>query len=132
MTDLRDRYYQKISQGRTSALVEQVRSYAVSQGAVEAEILAAVPQIVDTELRKRLDAAIHEAQGETATKWDLLQSQQAQRLLLYKLIFELRAHVGLAIGLVIGLLIGLLLGYSLWGRSPPATHPQNPTARTIQ
>jgi hypothetical protein len=123
MDDLQSRYLQKLSVGRTQSLAQSLTVYAKGQAAIEAGLFEAVPGLVEAEVRQRLDVAVAEAKEQSVSKWDLLQSQHAQRLLLYKVMFDLRAMGGIALGLIGGLVLGgaggLLFGYLIWGRSPP-------------
>lgn len=122
MSELYDRYLNKVATGRTSALVEQVRSYGKHQAAIEGELLGAVANVTEGELARILGEARTNAKAEPATQWDLLKSQQATRLALYKLVFDLRAMIWVIVALAGGVFIGFLI----WGRSPPCLPSTSP------
>lgn len=131
MSDLFDRYLQKTATGRTLATIEQVRDLAREQSAIEYRILGSLNDVTDTELQRLMEGAIARAKDEPVNWWDLLRSEQATRLLLWRAVFEIRMVVG--VGFAVG--FGVFIGYLVWGRSPPSPPPQanlqdNPNAIT--
>lgn len=103
-----DRYREALGQPakqRTEALIDGVSQLARSQAQTEYQILSNLDPVIDGELQELLNKP-QSVRTEPVTKWDLVRSQQLQRLLMFRLIGDLRCTVIGALCLMIGLAIG--------------------------
>ncbi len=103
-----DRYREALGKPvnqRTDALIAGVSQLARSQARTEYQILSNLDPVIDGELQELLNQP-QSARTEPVTKWDLVRSQQLQRLLMFRLIGDLRSMLIGVLCLMIGTAIG--------------------------
>lgn len=103
-----DRYREALGkpvQQRTDALIAGVSQLARSQAQTEYQILSNLDPVIDGELQELLNQP-QSVRSEPVTKWDLVRSQQLQRLLMFRLVGDLRCTVIAVLSLMIGIAIG--------------------------
>jgi hypothetical protein len=114
-----DRYRQALGlplEQRTDALIQGVQGLARSQAQTEYQILRNIDPIVQGELQQLIDQQLQQAQQQPATMWDLLRSEQTQRLAMLKIAFDLRVIMIGGLTLLIGAAIGSAITIALFSK----------------
>ncbi|MGL6351812.1 MAG: hypothetical protein ACRC2U_18615, partial [Aeromonas sp.] len=91
---------------RTNALIGGVSALARSQAETEFQILQGINPITDINLAGLVEERLQNAPQQPATMWDLLRSEQTQRLAILKLACDFRAMFAVVLSLLVGMAIG--------------------------
>jgi hypothetical protein len=109
MNSYYDRYCEALGkpiEARTNALIGGVSALARSQAETEFQILQGINPITDINLAELVEERLQNAPQQPATMWDLLRSEQTQRLAILKLACDFRAMFAIVLSLLAGMAIG--------------------------
>lgn len=114
MSSYYDRYLQKVSEGRIDNAIELSSTVARETAAIEHGILTSIPSMTDHELDQFVIQGIEQAQQSPVTQWDLIRSQQAQRLAFQRVVLDLRAIIWVVVGVFFGCAIGFFAAAAIY------------------
>ncbi len=129
-----DRYREALGlpmERRTDALIHGVSDLARSQAQVEFAILRNLDPVVDAELQQLLEQQIQHKQQQPASQWDLIKSEQTQRLAMLKLAFDLRLLVLVMVALFMGAAIGTVVTIAALNQNPTETKTTWPRSTNV-